>query len=158
MLIHITKQSLPLSLLLSAFIFLQGCDNPNTNNRQLGTVLGSVGGAVIGSNIAGKNNRGLGTVIGAVTGGFLGNQIGKDIDKANRKRINYILSTQRSNEPFSWQDPDNQASFVMTTSPAYKYNERICRPYKIVMYINGKKGVQQGIACRVSPEEWEIVE
>ena len=44
-------------------------------NNGVGAVAGGVGGALIGSKIAGRNNHTLGGVIGAVGGGLLGNAI-----------------------------------------------------------------------------------
>jgi len=43
----------------------------------IGAVAGGVGGAVLGSKIAGRNNHTLGAAIGAIGGGLLGNQIEK---------------------------------------------------------------------------------
>ncbi len=44
-------------------------------NNGVGAVAGGLGGALIGSKIAGRNNHTLGGVIGAVGGGLLGNAI-----------------------------------------------------------------------------------
>ena len=44
-------------------------------NNGVGAVAGGVGGALIGSKIAGRNNHTLGGVIGAVGGGLLGNAL-----------------------------------------------------------------------------------
>jgi len=43
----------------------------------VGAVAGGVGGAVLGSQIAGRHNKTLGGVIGAIGGGLLGNEIEK---------------------------------------------------------------------------------
>jgi outer membrane lipoprotein SlyB len=44
-------------------------------NNGVGAVAGGLGGALVGSQIAGRNNHTLGGVIGAVGGGLLGNAI-----------------------------------------------------------------------------------
>ena len=44
-------------------------------NNGVGAVAGGLGGALVGSKIAGRNNHTLGGVIGAVGGGLLGNAI-----------------------------------------------------------------------------------
>jgi outer membrane lipoprotein SlyB len=44
-------------------------------NNGIGAAAGGVGGAVLGSQIAGRHNRTLGGVIGAIGGGLLGNAI-----------------------------------------------------------------------------------
>ena len=41
-----------------------------------GTVLGAIGGGIIGSQLAGRGSRGVGTVLGAGGGAVIGHQIG----------------------------------------------------------------------------------
>ena len=50
-----------------------GCQRSNNQTSTTGTVLGALGGALIGNAIAGKHDRGVGTVGGAVAGGVAGN-------------------------------------------------------------------------------------
>jgi hypothetical protein len=49
------------------------CVRSNQDTRATGTVLGALGGAVLGSVIAGRHDRGVGAVGGAVAGGVAGN-------------------------------------------------------------------------------------
>jgi hypothetical protein len=49
------------------------CVRSNNQTSATGTVLGALGGALIGSAIAGRHNRGVGVVGGAVAGGVAGN-------------------------------------------------------------------------------------
>jgi Glycine zipper 2TM domain len=52
-----------------------GCVQQNRDNRVAGTVVGAIGGALIGSAIGGRHNSGAGAVIGGVTGAAAGNAI-----------------------------------------------------------------------------------
>jgi hypothetical protein len=52
-----------------------GCVQQNQDNRAAGTVVGALGGALIGGAIAGRHDRGAGVVIGGVTGAVAGNAI-----------------------------------------------------------------------------------
>ena len=52
-----------------------GCVRQNQDNRAAGTVVGAIGGALIGGAIAGRHNTGAGVVIGGVTGAVAGNAI-----------------------------------------------------------------------------------
>jgi hypothetical protein len=49
------------------------CVRSNNQTSATGTVLGALGGALIGNAIAGKHDRGVGTVGGALAGGVAGN-------------------------------------------------------------------------------------
>jgi hypothetical protein len=52
-----------------------GCVQSNQDNRAAGTVLGAIGGAILGGAIAGRHDRGAGVVVGGVGGAVAGNAI-----------------------------------------------------------------------------------
>jgi len=74
---------------LIAALALGGCastqqtiqDNPNTG---IGAGLGAVGGALIGSGVAGKGRRTEGAAIGAVVGALAGGAVGQRMDEQER--------------------------------------------------------------------------
>ena len=51
------------------------CVQSNRDNRAAGTVIGAVGGALLGGAIAGRHDRGAGVVVGGVGGAMAGNAI-----------------------------------------------------------------------------------
>ena len=53
-----------------------GCREQQHDNRVTGTVLGAVGGALLGSAVAGHGSKTAGAVIGGVAGGAVGNAVG----------------------------------------------------------------------------------
>ena len=52
-----------------------GCVQQNQNNRAAGTIVGAIGGALLGGAIGGRHNAGAGAVVGGVTGAVAGNAI-----------------------------------------------------------------------------------
>lgn len=52
-----------------------GCVRANQDSRAAGTVLGAIGGAIIGSAVAGHHDRGAGAVVGGIAGAAAGNAI-----------------------------------------------------------------------------------
>jgi hypothetical protein len=52
-----------------------GCVQQNRDNRAAGTVVGAIGGALLGGAIGGRHNGGAGAVVGGVTGAVAGNAI-----------------------------------------------------------------------------------
>jgi hypothetical protein len=52
-----------------------GCVRSNQDSRAAGTVLGAIGGAVLGGALAGRHDRGAGVVLGGVGGAVAGNAI-----------------------------------------------------------------------------------
>jgi hypothetical protein len=57
-----------------------GCVQSNQDNRAAGTVLGAIGGALLGGAIAGRHDRGAGVVVGGVGGAVAGNAIAGSAD------------------------------------------------------------------------------
>ena len=52
------------------------CWSEHHASANTGTVLGAIGGGIIGSQLAGRGSRGVGTVLGAGGGAVIGHQIG----------------------------------------------------------------------------------
>ena len=52
------------------------CWAEHHRSANTGTVLGAIGGGLIGNQLAGSGSRGLGTVLGAGGGAVIGHQIG----------------------------------------------------------------------------------
>jgi hypothetical protein len=60
---------------LSQPYYDSGCVRQNENNRAAGTVLGAIGGALIGGAVAGHGSKGAGAVVGGIGGAVAGNAI-----------------------------------------------------------------------------------
>ncbi len=109
----ITRKALPLAVLalsLAACAPVQESvrDNPNT---AAGAGIGAVGGALIGSAVAGKGRRTEAAVIGAVVGGLAGGAIGNRMDAQERalrqQMANTGVDVQRKGENIVLVFPDN---------------------------------------------------
>ncbi len=56
--------------------YARDCWAEHHASANTGTVLGAIGGGIIGSQLAGRGSRGVGTVLGAGGGAVIGHQIG----------------------------------------------------------------------------------
>jgi len=59
-----------------AYAYRNDCWAEHHASANTGTVLGAIGGGIIGSQLAGRGSRGVGTVLGAGGGAVIGHQIG----------------------------------------------------------------------------------
>lgn len=103
---------------LAGALGLAGCattDELGWGNKQTwGTVLGGVGGALLGSQIGGGSGRTLATIVGAFAGGALGNWIGGNLDANDQRAL--AASTQQSLESgktVRWKSDHSGASAVI---------------------------------------------
>jgi uncharacterized protein YcfJ len=58
------------------YAYRDDCWAEHHRSANTGTVLGAIGGGIIGSQLAGRGSRGLGTVLGAGGGAVVGHQLG----------------------------------------------------------------------------------
>jgi len=75
------KSVASLTLALTASLVLAGCEELPGEERQQGTVIGGVGGAVAGAALADEDDRVLGAIIGGALGAGGGYLIGREIEK-----------------------------------------------------------------------------
>ena len=61
---------------------LSGC--AGMSNTEIGTAVGAVGGAAVGSALTGGST--VGVIGGAAVGGIIGHEVGEDRDRAERRR------------------------------------------------------------------------
>jgi surface antigen len=162
------KKTITLLLVTS---LLAGCNPPppgagqqtfGISKQDIGTVLGGVGGAVIGSTMGGGNGRIATTAAGAILGGLAGSAIGGSLDKADAQFANQNAQRAFENAPSgqssSWQNPDSGNSGSVTPKAAYKSdNGQYCREFTQSIVVAGKRQQGYGTACRQEDGTWQVV-
>lgn len=139
-----------------------GQDTGGISKQDIGTVLGGVGGAVIGSTMGGGNGRIATTAAGAILGGLAGSAIGHSLDKADAAYANRnaqsAFETSQSGQTSQWRNPDSGNSGSITPQAAYKDSSGgYCREFTQTIVVAGKKQQGYGTACRQDDGTWKIV-
>ena len=101
---------------------LVGCANSGGPKEDVGAVLGTLAGALIGSQVGKGQGRTLATILGAIGGGLLGKQFGRYLDEEDRKKV--AEATQISAESNSAQvyvSPKSGAKVTMTPTGQSTY-------------------------------------
>jgi Glycine zipper 2TM domain len=93
----------------------QGCQQSVNNSRLAGGVIGAIGGAVLGKQIAGRNARSEGQVLGAVVGAVAGSEIG-------RRRVACDDIAYRGNQPAPRQSSYQNNGYGYSNYPSQGYN------------------------------------
>ncbi len=139
-------------LLVSATLatgLLSGC-----SQRETGNVVGGVVGAVVGNQFGSGSGQVAMTAIGAIAGSMIGGAIGQNMDDNDRLKAQHALERTRTNESSSWTNPDSGNRYTVTPTRTYNQGGRDCREYTTRAYINGRKEVIHGTACRQSDGSW----
>lgn len=149
------SKSLAKIILISAIVFsLVSCTKEDS-----GTLLGAVGGALLGSAVTGDSS--VGVVIGSLAGAYIGRDIGKNLDEADQQKMyqttQSALETGTSGNATQWHNPDTGNSGTVTPQPAYDNTDgQYCREYQQTVTIAGKPETAYGTACRQPDGSWKI--
>jgi surface antigen len=136
--------------------------NPDTGTgpkENTGTLLGAIGGAVIGSQFGGgPGERVAAGIAGAAIGGLIGNRIGAAMDDEDKRRAYAAqmdaLERGPSGAPVAWRNPDSGRYGSVVPGPAYDSRGTKCRQYTHTIYIDGRPQTARGAACRNPDGTW----
>jgi surface antigen len=139
--------------------------NPETGTgprENTGTLLGAIGGAVIGSQFGGgPGERVAAGLAGAAIGGLIGNRIGAAMDDEDKRRAYAAqmeaLERGPSGAPLAWRNPDSGRYGSIVPGPAYDSRGAKCRQYTHTIYIDGRPQTARGAACRNPDGTWTPV-
>jgi len=153
---HMTR----LILFVFCLQLLSACaDDGTIRKRDVGMVVGGAGGAVAGQAIGGNDPtaRVLGTITGVIIGAAVGGYLGSLWDDYDRKQASYALENGRDNKPVAWRNPNtNSENTVTPVRTYYEPSGTPCREFTQTIYIDGKKEVGRGTACRQPDGTWRI--
>jgi len=127
-----------------------GCATKQDTGVLTGGVLGGVVGSTVGHGSTGA------VVAGSVIGAVIGGAIGRSMDQQDRRQAYYALEHNRTQEPYSWRNPDNGNSYAVTPTRTYETRAgQYCREYQTDAVIDGRRESVNGIACRQPDGSWQ---
>jgi surface antigen len=94
-----------------AYVRDYGVASGRCHRDEIGTVLGGVTGAVVGSQIA-NDNRAVGMVVGGVLGAVVGHAIGDSMDRGDRACMGHALELGRPGVPVAWSSGGHRYHFT----------------------------------------------
>jgi surface antigen len=129
--------------------------------ENVGTVLGGIGGAVLGSQFGGGRGQLVGVAVGTLAGAFLGREVGKSLDKADQahmQRAETAAQTAPVGQRISWSNPDSGNSGSVTpTREGRDQSGNQCREYQTTVTVGGKQEQAYGTACRQQDGSWKVI-
>lgn len=151
------------ALALAAAVSLTACQQVQNNPKQTaGTVLGGIGGAVVGSQFGKGTGQIAATAAGTLLGAFVGSEIGSSLDKADKmeaERAHQTAMAAPVGDTIRWNNPDSGHSGTVTTVKDGRTDSgRYCREYKTTVQIDGRDEVAYGQACQQPDGTWRVVQ
>lgn len=90
------------------------CQVDKSKAKKTGLILGAIGGALLGSQVA-KNEKGLGAIAGGLAGAALGSKIGKDQGKQHCNNV------ENSMQDAGYDRYDRYGNRYQTRHVSYRY-------------------------------------
>lgn len=143
------------SYLLVGSICLSGC--ASLNNSDVGAMAGGVVGGLVGSQFGGGAGQVAAAAGGALLGAYLGGRIGEYMDRQDQMEVQHALETAKTGSVVQWTNPDSGRHYSVKPTKTYYEGEQPCRTYTTTAYIDGKKQIIHGRACRDKKGRWQSV-
>ena len=147
---------------LAVLAALGGCQNWQYGEKETaGTVIGGVGGAVLGSQVGHGSTRLVATAAGTLLGAWIGNSVGKSLDRADQQyatqTANSALERYPDGQASTWKNPNSGHSGSTTPTRTYQTADGPCREYQTSVVIDGRTQSAYGTACRQPDGSWKVV-
>ncbi|WP_425449978.1 RT0821/Lpp0805 family surface protein [Virgifigura deserti] len=148
--------------IVALVLLVGGCENYDRGTKETGgTILGGIGGALLGSQIGGGSGKIAATAAGTLLGAWIGNEVGRSLDRADQLEAEQTavraLERNPDGQRSTWQNPNTGASGY--TEPVRTYETAggtPCREYQTTVIIDGRSETATGTACRQSDGTWRI--
>lgn len=124
------------------------------DKQTVGTGVGGAVGGVVGSTIGDGSGKTAAIIGGTLLGAIIGGKVGADMDELDRRRAADTLETYPTGRTNSWHNPDSGAHYDFTPTRTYSTSGQPCREYDMDVYMDGRREVVKGTACRNSRGEW----
>jgi len=151
----------PVSAIVAAALALSACSGNVGQKQTAGTILGGVGGAVLGSQVGGGSGRLIATAVGTLAGAMIGSEIGRSLDRADRLAMQQ--AEQRAyyaplGETVVWNNPDSgNYGSVTPIRDGHTHAGAYCREYQTTVTVGGRAQSAYGTACQQPDGSWQIV-
>lgn len=148
--------------LVAAALFLGACSGNAGQKETAGTIIGGIGGAVLGSQIGGGSGQIVATAIGTFAGALIGNEIGRSLDSADQLAMRGAEQRAHSapvGERIVWNNPDsgNYGSVTPVREGNSARSGAYCREYQTTVTVGGREERAFGTACQQPDGSWKIV-
>ena len=145
-------------------LLLSACANSQHGPKETaGTLVGAVGGGLLGSTIGSGRGQLVAVAAGTIIGAWLGNEIGKSLDRADRLALEGAQDTAYSapvGQPIAWNNSDS--GNYGTVTPVRDGNNTstgaYCREFQHDVTIGARSERAYGVACRQPDGTWKIVQ
>jgi len=138
---------------------LTGCYAHGAGPREgAGTIIGAIGGGLLGSQIGSGSGRLIATGLGAVMGAAVGQSVGRGLDGRDQYQLSRASETAMATGQEQWWRNDQSGNYGhVQPGQTYQTPQGYCREYQQTVYIGGQREQAYGTACRQPDGQWQVM-
>ncbi len=153
----------PIFTVAAAVFLLAACGPEQGPKQTIGTIVGGVGGAVLGNQVGGGRGRKVAIAAGTLLGAMVGSRLGRQLDEADRivaeQTTQGALERAHTGERSEWVNPDSgNSGWVVPTRTWQQNTGAPCREFQTGIVVDGQEQTGFGTACRQPDGRWQIVQ
>lgn len=156
-----TTKTYLMTALVSSIALTACSEGPGFTSGDVGTGIGAVSGAIIGSQFGGGSGQTVAAVVGALAGAWVGNKVAAGMTAQDRGYYE-TAATRAASAPvgqqITWANPQsgNQGTIVPVRE-GRDSSGNACREYQQTVTIGGKTERAYGTACKQPDGSWKIL-
>lgn len=141
---------------------LSACsEGQGLTGADVGTGLGAIGGAVVGSQFGGGSGKTVAAVAGALAGAWIGNKVAKGMtaqDQTYYEGAANKAAVAPVGQQITWSNPQsgNQGT-IIPVREGRDSSGSACREYQQTVTIGGKTERAYGTACKQADGSWKVI-
>jgi surface antigen len=145
------------AIVVVSALALSGCTTRGPNET-VGTLAGAVVGGVIGSQFGGGVGNVIATGVGTTLGAMIGGSLGRSLDERDELLMAGAQYDALEYAPpgalREWRNAENGRYGSVTPGARYQVNDYVCRDYTHTVFIDGRRELLRGTACRQPDGTW----
>jgi len=126
-----------------------------------GTVLGAIGGGLLGAQIGHGSGQLAAVAAGTLLGAFLGHEIGTSLDRADILAAQDVSNTAYAvplGQSVAWNNPSNgHSGTIIPVRDGRDVSGNYCSEFQQQVRIGGRSEQAYGKACRMPDGAWQVV-
>ena len=143
---------------VSASLSVAGCASQGGPSAQeFGFILGSIGGALVGSQFGSGSGRAAATALGAVLGGYAGRIVATQLTKSDYEKMdNATYHAMNTGETQAWSNAETGHSGTVTPGGTFQHGGQTCRTFEEKVNTGEQQAAGRAVACQNPDGSWRI--
>jgi surface antigen len=146
------------TVVLASTLGLSACAGGGPTGEDIGFILGTVGGAYLGSQFGSGSGRTAMTVLGATLGGYAGKAVARRLTQRDYEYMDQAAyEAVSTGQPSTWQNEESGNFGSAAPTNSYARNGQNCTNFSQSVTSAGETASGTSSACQLADGSWQIM-